>query len=233
VTGPVLEDRLTRQRWGLSFALILALHAAVLGFAWLRRPADSPPAAPLPAVVMIDLAPMPAPAAQPRPEPEVEPTAPPAPPAPRVEVPVAPPKPPKRPQPVRETPKPPAELQNPAPNAASPAEAAVPSAPPAPPQPPSQAVPTWQGLLLGRLEQFKRYPASAQARRQQGVAYLRFTMDRTGRVLSARIERSAGVEALDEETLALIHRAEPLPAPPPDVPGNPIELVVPVQFFLK
>jgi protein TonB len=114
--------------------------------------------------------------------------------------------------------------QAPAVAAPSPGAAAAPS---------SNAVPTWQGLLLGRLEQFKRYPRSAQSRHQQGVAYLRFTMDRNGKVLSAKIDRSSGFALLDEETLALIHRAEPLPIPPPEVPGDPIELVVPVEFFLR
>jgi protein TonB len=99
--------------------------------------------------------------------------------------------------------------------------------------PPSNAPPTWRGLLLGHLERHKRFPREAQWRRQQGVVYLRFTMDRQGRVLSAKIERSAGFAALDEETLALIYRAQPLPPPPDDVPGDPLELIVPVQFFMR
>lgn len=99
--------------------------------------------------------------------------------------------------------------------------------------PSSTAVPAWQRLLLSRLEQVKRYPSAAQFRREQGVATLRFTMDRHGRVLSARIEKSSGSDALDAETLALIRRAEPLPEPPPEVTGNSIELVVPVRFHLE
>jgi protein TonB len=51
-------------------------------------------------------------------------------------------------------------------------------------------------------------------------------------VLSARIEKSSGVESLDQETLALIQRAQPLPKPPAEMPGNPIELVVPIEFSL-
>jgi protein TonB len=88
-------------------------------------------------------------------------------------------------------------------------------------------------MLLGRLEQFKRYPYEAQYRRQQGVVYLRFDMDRHGKVLSAAIVKSSGFDALDQEALALIHRAEPLPPPPPEMAGDPIELTAPVQFFLK
>ena len=99
--------------------------------------------------------------------------------------------------------------------------------------PPSNAVPTWQGELLGRLEQFKRFPPEAQEQGEQGVAYLHFTMDRDGKVLSASIAKSAGYADLDQETLALIQRAQPLPKPPPEVPGDPIALTVPVQFFLR
>jgi protein TonB len=95
------------------------------------------------------------------------------------------------------------------------------------------AAPTWQGLLLGHLEQFKRYPGMAQQHGQQGVVYLRFTMNREGEVLSAKIERSSGYDLLDEETLALIRRAQPLPKPPPEVAGDTLELTVPVEFFLR
>lgn len=83
------------------------------------------------------------------------------------------------------------------------------------------------------MQQAKRYPDLARTRREEGVAYLTFTMDRAGRVLSARIARTSGSEALDAETLALVRRAEPLPAPPADVPGSPLTLTVPVRFSLR
>ena len=104
---------------------------------------------------------------------------------------------------------------------------------PVPKQAPSHAAVTWQGLLLARLQQAKRYPLSAQAHRQQGVTLLHFTMDREGRVLTANIQKSSGYDALDQESLALIQRAQPLPEPPAEVTGDPIELVVPVEFSLK
>ena len=62
---------------------------------------------------------------------------------------------------------------------------------------------------------------------------LTFTMNRDGRVLSAPITRSAGWDEVDAETLALMHRAEPLPAPPADVPGDPLTLTVPVSFLVR
>ena len=95
----------------------------------------------------------------------------------------------------------------------------------------SNAGPSWETALLNRLAQAKRYPPSAQAAKQKGVVLLRFTMDRDGKVLSAGIEHSSGFAALDQEALAAIQRAQPLPAPPPEVLGNPLDLIVPVEFL--
>ena len=97
----------------------------------------------------------------------------------------------------------------------------------------SHAALNWQGQLLARLEQAKRYPQSAQMRQQQGMVMLHFTMDRDGNVLASNIQKSSGYDALDQETLALLQRAQPLPKPPADVTGNPIDLVVPVEFYLN
>jgi periplasmic protein TonB len=97
----------------------------------------------------------------------------------------------------------------------------------------STGKPTWEGLVLGALNKVKRYPRDAHFARQQGVPYIRFVMDRDGKLLSARIERSSGVRSLDQEALALPKRAQPLPKPPEDVKGGSIELVVPVEFFLR
>lgn len=96
----------------------------------------------------------------------------------------------------------------------------------------SQA-PAWRDRLLHRLETAKRYPHQARRMRQEGVSYLRFTMDREGMVLAASIEESSGHQLLDNEVLALIRRAQPLPTPPPEVAGETLDLVVPVEFFLR
>nr|WP_180166616.1 energy transducer TonB [Stenotrophomonas sp. SbOxS2]NYT99470.1 energy transducer TonB [Stenotrophomonas sp. SbOxS2] len=93
-------------------------------------------------------------------------------------------------------------------------------------------VQTWENRLLTHLEKHKRYPGSAQRRRQEDVVYLRFTMDRSGNVLQWNIWRSRGYVLLDEEVEALIKRAAPLPPPPPEMGGSTIEMVVPVEFFL-
>lgn len=110
--------------------------------------------------------------------------------------------------------------------------------PPAPPSPPASqntaaVVETYQAKVLRHLNRYKRFPVAAKQKRQQGVAYIFFAMDRTGRVLAAYIQKSAGFAVLDDEALALIRRAEPLPVPPQEVVGNPLEMIVPVDFFVR
>ncbi|UAL10168.1 energy transducer TonB [Caulobacter segnis] len=103
------------------------------------------------------------------------------------------------------------------------------TAPPAP-RVATNAPDSWQGRVLAQLDKHRRYPAAALVRRQQGVVYVRFTMDRQGKVLSARLEASSGFAMLDREAVSLPQRAAPLPKPPETVAGEVIELVVPVEF---
>jgi protein TonB len=113
-------------------------------------------------------------------------------------------------------------------------ETAAPKTLPAPaaPQMSGNAADTWEGRVLAALHKQRRYPRNAMMRRQQGVPYIRFTMDREGKVLSVRLERSCGFPELDREAVALARRASPLPKPPDDKPGDTLELVVPVEYFL-
>lgn len=86
---------------------------------------------------------------------------------------------------------------------------------------------SWQSLLMGHLERHKRYPSGAQSRGEGGVAYVRFSIDERGNVLSASLARSAGSAELDREVIALVHRASPVPAPPA---GAKRSITAPVRF---
>jgi protein TonB len=92
---------------------------------------------------------------------------------------------------------------------------------------------SWQNALVAHLNRHKRYPEAARARRDTGEAHLRFVMDRAGRILEASLVRSSGATILDDEALAMIRRASPLPLPPAAVQGEHIELVVPIRFRAK
>jgi periplasmic protein TonB len=95
-------------------------------------------------------------------------------------------------------------------------------------QRPSAADLHWQRSLVAHLERAKRYPR--QAGGQIGVARLAFSIDRQGRLLGSRIVKSSGSAILDAETLALVKRAEPFPAPPEDVLDDQLSFIVPIRY---
>ena len=105
------------------------------------------------------------------------------------------------------------------------------AAPPAPKA--AQSKSNWEAQVLSALNKVKRYPRIASARRQQGVPYIRFVIDRNGKLISVGLERRSGFAALDREALDLPARAQPFPRPPKDVTGETIELIVPVEFFMR
>ncbi|MBB6250719.1 energy transducer TonB [Nitrospirillum iridis] len=222
----------TRLVWGGSLAVVLAAHALALPWLMARSTQEPPPPPP---ALQIDLPPPPAPPPPEAPKPEPpkpeppKPTPKPPPPKPVMVRPApSPPQPPAPPQPVA-TPQP----EPPPPSAAAPSAVPAPVAAPAPPAPPSTGPDTYEGRLMAQLNRYKRYPAQARQRHQTGTALLRFTIDRTGHVLSATLARGSGAALLDEETLALVRRADPLPAMPDDRPGPSLELTVPIEFSLN
>jgi periplasmic protein TonB len=93
--------------------------------------------------------------------------------------------------------------------------------------------PSWQASLVRQLQRFKRYPAAAQSRNEQGVVLLSFSLDRTGHVLAHSIAKSSGYAELDNEVMAMIMRAEPLPPFPASMSQPRIDLTVPIRFSLR
>jgi len=92
--------------------------------------------------------------------------------------------------------------------------------------------PTWETDLVRQLQRAKRYPPEAQSRNEEGVVLLSFSLDRSGRVLLHHIVKSSGYPALDDEVMAMITRAQPLPPFPASMPQARIELTVPIRFSL-
>ena len=91
----------------------------------------------------------------------------------------------------------------------------------------------WQSALAAHLERFKRYPSAARAQREQGVAKVAFTIDHEGHLLHSEIVQSSGSALLDQETLAMLSRAQPMPKPPGNTPDGALSFVVPVRFNIK
>jgi protein TonB len=247
VLGLAADDRAELLRWGSAGLVIAAAHGALIaGYLLLHRP--DRPAAGAP-VVLVELAPvasasetapldMPVEQEAPQPpEPETEvpkeelppPIEPPKVEVPALPSPTAPPLPQRRVEPKKQ----------PKPRASQVTRAPARSTAPAAPQfgvssaEANAAQASWRDRLVAHLQRHKRYPAGAQARREQGVAVLDFSMDRNGRVLSSRIARSSGVAELDAEVLAMIQRAQPLPPFPPSMTQGQMSLSVPLRFSLQ
>src|SRR5262245_27648502 len=79
----------------------------------------------------------------------------------------------------------------------------------------SQYVP----VISKHLAKYPRHPDRGKPGARQGVVWVSFCLDREGRVLDVRIDRSSGSDVLDREALASLRRASPAPAPPSQLVG--------------
>ena len=238
-------DRSEVRRWGLSAAFVVAVHASVLagGLFWYATTdpigtgsqpmmVDLESVPPNPEPRKFDVAPGPdmqqAPAPIPEPEMQKKVEQKQIPPAPLQQNPVvvAPPEQKEIPKPIKDKPKPIAE---------KPPQPSADLAPrtTAPPQAAQAARANYMGMLSAHLQRFKQYPPAARSAGEQGVATLSFTVNRNGQVSDGRIAKSSGSAKLDAETLAMLQRAQPLPAFPPEMTQGSLSFTAPIRFSLR
>lgn len=84
--------------------------------------------------------------------------------------------------------------------------------------------------LRAALRNRLRYPPGAQSAGIAGVATIRFTMHRSGRVISSSLVKSAGNAALDQAALATARAGSVLPAAPDALPQEQLTFSIPLQF---
>jgi periplasmic protein TonB len=241
-------------RWIACLLLVLAAHAAAL--LTLRRTVP-PLGMAAPDAIMIDLSPEPVtpPSQAVQSQPDIPPAEPPkVEPPPDVTPPEVQPEPEPPPPlafpdavppvPQAEVALPPKPVPKPRPPARPRSQAASPVAPtiqppttvaqPAAPSPASgQAQVTWQAQLVAHLARFKRFPPAAQRRGEQGVVLMRLMLSHGGSVLAASMVQGSGYADLDAEAQAWIERAQPLPAAPPGMAVQQVEVTVPLRFTLR
>jgi len=58
------------------------------------------------------------------------------------------------------------------------------------------------------------YPKMARMRHQEGVVSLQLTIDGGGAIAAATVEKSSGIQSLDDAALNAANSAAPFPAPP-------------------
>lgn len=78
-----------------------------------------------------------------------------------------------------------------------------------------------------------RFPELARSQGVSGIASVRFTIDRSGRIISATLVRSAGHPALDEAAIAATRPGSSVPPVPDGLPQQQINFVVPLNFNLR
>ncbi len=98
---------------------------------------------------------------------------------------------------------------------------------------PSEATLTWHKSLVLHLNKHKKYPHDARKKGEEGTAAVSFKLDRSGKVISAHLDKSSGSDLLDKEALEVLNRASPFPQPPSDVPDVSISLSLPIQFRIR
>ena len=242
------------RQWLLAIGASLLLHGALLA-AWpslegARGPGEHGVEIGLGLLGDLGDAADPAPEVEPEPE---EPEPPPEPePAPQPEPPpVVEPEPPPEPV-LPPVPTPIIEASAPTSDTPPVSSVEIPAARPRPPQPSAarqqgQAVgvssPSAGGdvglrrsyarVLAAHLNRYKSYPISARRQGREGTARLRLVVDRTGRVVDARIARSAPFPEFDEAAMAMLARAQPLPPFPNGMTETEIVVMVPVTFELS
>lgn len=251
------SDERELRRYGTAAIAIVLLHVAAIAalFVWYERP--EPVGVSIPAI-LVDLAPPPAAPETSQqdiapgpvmeqaeellptpPKEELVEQLPPTPPQPEATV-TAPPKVEPKPEPEPIKPKPVVkEVKKPTKKPPAPRTTAPQRADRVAPNAPSTtlgassaaAAASYRSILGAHLQRFKQYPSSARAAGEQGSTTLNFTVTRNGRVTSSRLVRRSGHASLDQETLALIQRAQPLPPFPPEIREASMTFTVPFSFI--
>ncbi|MCC0016817.1 MAG: TonB family protein [Rhodobiaceae bacterium] len=86
---------------------------------------------------------------------------------------------------------------------------------------------SYASRVVARLQRAKRSPRGTRA---GGTVRVRFTLDRSGRVVSASLAKRSGSAVLDSEALALVRRAAPFPPFPAAISKARLTYTVPLTY---
>jgi protein TonB len=92
--------------------------------------------------------------------------------------------------------------------------------------------PRWAAAVSGWLTARKTYPEEARRRGEEGRVAVRFTVDRSGRVVDAAIVAASGSALLDEAALGLLRQAV-FPAFPADMAQPRVTITTTVRYSLR
>ena len=91
---------------------------------------------------------------------------------------------------------------------------------------------TFSEVLLEHIRIYQRYPDAAAQQSQRGVVQVLFAMNCNGTVIDVRVTTSSGFAMLDQEAVAMVRRAQPLPRIPAQLPDR-LNVLLPVAFSTR
>jgi periplasmic protein TonB len=95
------------------------------------------------------------------------------------------------------------------------------------------AVSNYPGKVVSKLRRAQRYPSEAKRKKQQGEAWVAFTVSANGGVGGVRLMRSSGSPVIDKAAVETVRRAAPFPAIPKDAGRSSWPFAVPLMFALN
>jgi protein TonB len=91
---------------------------------------------------------------------------------------------------------------------------------------------SWVTAVSAWLAAHRTYPAQARERGEEGNVSVRFTVDRSGRVVEAAIVKASGSILLDEAALEMLRQAI-LPAFPAGMPQAQVTITTSIRYSLR
>ena len=88
----------------------------------------------------------------------------------------------------------------------------------------------YMSLVFRHIHPYRVYPVEARDTQQHGRVVTRVTINRAGGLVNLKIENSSGSSLIDNAEMDAIRRAMPLPPVPAGLPGDPVVLVLPMNY---
>ncbi len=85
----------------------------------------------------------------------------------------------------------------------------------------------WGRKISAYFQQHLRYPKD---RKEKATVTVNVVLNRRGNVVSVQVAESSGDEAFDQAALAMVHRSDPVPAPPAALTEETFSFRLPVVF---
>lgn len=94
------------------------------------------------------------------------------------------------------------------------------------------AADNYMEMIRLRIERFKKYPHLARTKHMEGMATLRFTITRGGKLKGSELVRSTRHKILDRAALEAVRDAAPFPPLPESISGGELTLEIAIVFEL-